>query len=388
MGRGEGSRWPFLALSAAHLAGCLHYFPLREIFSGEPILTSDYVVHFLEAARVGEYLREGSFLGYSTVWMAGFPDGFNSMVKNKPFCLAFAVTPPELQPLVFNLLVLLALFLFPPFIYAAARAFGHDRRQAAVAMALAMFAFYGSSLFRVFWRGGSVLFVAASGLALWVAALFWRLWGEGERSRRPIAALGLAALLWVHPAAAPVVMFGAGAAYGLTLRSRNLRLGELAIVLAVAVGANLPWIWPFLWHGGMRSSLYYPIYQGGLGALSLDFVRAPLHLGPQGAIETAVLAPLLAGAAAAAPALRDRRLVPLFAATAVLLAAVTYAGGQLRASATLQPYRYAIPLAGLLAIAAAPLVEVARAGPWPKAATILGLVLLSLLADRVRVARH
>ena len=85
---GEGSGWPFAVLAAAHLAGCLYYFPPREIFSGEPLLTGDYVLHFHEAVRAKSYLWHGSFLGYCTTWMAGFPDGFVGMIKNKPFVLA------------------------------------------------------------------------------------------------------------------------------------------------------------------------------------------------------------------------------------------------------------------------------------------------------------
>src|SRR5438874_782611 len=66
----DASRRPAGLLLGAHLAGCLWYFPPREICSGEPLLTSDYVFHYLEASRVAGYLWQGWFLGYCTTWAA------------------------------------------------------------------------------------------------------------------------------------------------------------------------------------------------------------------------------------------------------------------------------------------------------------------------------
>ena len=34
-------------LALVHLLGCLYYFPLREVASGEPAMTSDYAVQYL-----------------------------------------------------------------------------------------------------------------------------------------------------------------------------------------------------------------------------------------------------------------------------------------------------------------------------------------------------
>jgi hypothetical protein len=116
--------------------------------------------------------------------------------------------------------------------------------------------------------------------------------------------------------------------------------------------------------------------------LAFDFVRGPLHLGTGPRDETAVLAALVVAASAAALAIPWRWL-GIATTTAVALAIVSYAGGVFRPTAVLQPYRYVVPLAGLLAIAAAPLWNAARQRKW--AAVFLAMVVL-VTADRVRVA--
>jgi len=385
--RAAGDRlWPFVALAAAHLAGCLYYFPPREVFSGEPLLTGDYVLHFHEAVRARSYLRHGSFLGYCTTWMAGFPDGFVGMIKNKPFVLAVAAAPPRWQPLVFNLAVLLSLWAFPILVFAAARALGQSRSLAAVSMGLAMTAWYGSMLFRLFWRGGSVIFIVGCGVALWTAARLWSLWATSEspRSAGPVA-LGITAVLWIHPAAALVILFGGALTYAMTFRERGVRVGQVLVIGLVPVVLNLPWLLSYVPHSSLLGSFYYAIYQGGLDHLLFDFVRGPLALGSGPRDEVAVMGPLLVGAMAAGAATRNR---PdprwLLGALALPLAAVAYGGHALHPLAVLQPYRYAIPLAAVLAIAAAPMLHRVTRGPHPRAFAALALILLVLLANRVR----
>ncbi len=382
----EGSRLPFFLLAAVHLAGCLYYFPPREIFSGEPLLTSDYVLHFNEAVRARDYLRHGSFLGYSTTWMAGFPDGFAGMIKNKPFLLAVAATPPPWQPLAFNLAVLLSLWAVPALVYATARELGRDRRLAAVSMGLAIAAWYGSGLFRVFWRGGSVLFVVGCGLALWATARLWRVWMEPApgRSIHPVT-LGAAAVLWVHPAAALVTIVGGAIGYVATYRRQGLRPLPLLSVGLGVLALNLPWIYSYVRHRDLLGSLYYPIYQGGLANFVFDFVRGPLGLGRGPREEVAMLGPLVLGALAAGAARGDPPgLRQLLGGVAAALAVLAYAGHHLQAIATLQPYRFAIPLALVLAVAAAPLAGSVFRNDRSKARIALALAISLLLANRLR----
>src|SRR5205823_15077109 len=135
-------------------------------------------------------------------WAAGFTDGFLGMINSKPFSLALAISPSGAWPLVFNLLVLLVLWSFAPWVYAAARRFGREPGEAAVATGLALLAWYGSSLFRTFWRGGSVLFVSGSAFALWTLGCLYRLWGVARTTRTFWTTLAGAAMgPWVHPGA-------------------------------------------------------------------------------------------------------------------------------------------------------------------------------------------
>jgi hypothetical protein len=389
--RWRNSRLPFWLLAALHLAGSLYYFPPREILSGEPVLTGDYVQHYFESVRRADAIREGAVLTYCTTWSAGFVDGFIGLVSNKPFNAVVALLPKPWRALGFNLAVLIALWLYPPLVYLAARRFGHSRLPAALAMGLATACWYGSTMFRVFWRGGSVLFLVGTGVALWASAIVFQRWFSEPKDRPTLASavLAIAFVPWVHAGAAVIVAVIVFTAYVASLRSRGVRLAEVALLGAATVLVNLPWLWPWIEFGDLRRPLYHGLYVGGLDELFHDFVRGPLHLGQAPGKETAVLAPLLLLAVVAAPALRRRLgLLPTLVASSAIFLVLAYGGPPLgRGIGGLQPYRFVFPLAAILAI-------VATAGdPWRghvrRAARIavrcLTVVALLLLADRLRL---
>ena len=390
MGRIAG-RSAFWVLAGLHLAGCLHYFPLREVFSGEPVTTGDFVQHWLESVHRAEFLRDGSVLGYSTRWSAGHVEGFGGLVTNKVYNLVVAVLPEALRPVGFNLTVLLALWLFPPLVYAAARRFGHPPARAAIAMALAGACWYGSMLFRVFWRGGSPMFHVGAAAGVFAAALLYARWNDGEEPPplgRVIVAV--AVLPWIHAGAAIVFAIVVAFVWLATLRDRGLRVGEIATIGVATVVANLPWLWPFLRHRELQRSLYYGIYVGGPEHLLFDFVRGPLHLGTGPREETAILAPLLVLACLGIWKHRERsRLTLILAASAAVFAVLAYGGPVLGPGiGSLQPYRFVVPIAVLLSIAAAALpawLDDPRRQQRALAGS-LALVALLVVVDRVRVA--
>ncbi|MGH7803038.1 MAG: hypothetical protein ACREQJ_01720 [Candidatus Binatia bacterium] len=381
-------RAPFWLLAAAHLVGCLYYFPPREIFSGEPLLTGDYVQRYLEAARVAEYLHGGSFLGYSTRWSAGFVDGLTGLLNNKPLSLLLALVPTAFRPVAFNLAVLLALWLFPPLIHAASRRFGHTRSEAAVAMALSMACWYGSMLCRVFWRGGSVLFFVGTGAALWAGAVLFARWREeADGPRWPLLVFAVVLVPWVHAGAVLVFAVIGFLAYALTIR-RGIRAGELFLLATVSLVANAAWLWPFLRHRHLLRSMDFGIYPGGLSNFVFDFIRGPLHLGAGPREEAAILAPLAVLAALGLAKLESRgRLASLLALSAAAFAILAYGGSSIGMTAA-QPYRFAIPLSGILSIAAGGALgwrgelRLARR----IAVALAAAVALIVVADRVRIA--
>ncbi|MEA2627198.1 MAG: hypothetical protein QOD06_3243, partial [Candidatus Binatota bacterium] len=382
-----GSLWPCVVLAFLHLAGSLHHFPPREIFSGEPLLTSDYGQRFLEANRVADYLREsGSFVGYSTRWMAGFPDGLAGLINNKPYALVLAVVPRERRPLAFNLAVVASLASFPLLVFAAARAFGLDRHEAAASMLLSMCAWYGSGLHRLFWRGGSVLFAVGAGVALWAVALLDRR-SRGSGTAWPVA-VGIAAVGWIHPGALPVAALGGAAVYLVPRLSGRLGVGELALIGATVATLNAPWLWQYAIHSHLFGSLYYAIYQGGPDHLAFDLVTGPFHLAQGPRDEAAVLGPMLAIAIAGMRAARfEAPRQRVLAGFALALGVLAYGGFLVRPLATLQPYRFAIPLGGVLAIAGGQVVRALRV-ERRLAFGVVAAIALVLLADRVRIARH
>jgi hypothetical protein len=376
-----GSRWSLVVVALVHLAGCLYYFPPTDLLSGEPIFTGDYAFRFLDSEHMVPRLRAGASFGYSTRAAAGYPTGLAGWLNHKPFMLLLAAVPDASHPIVFNLAVLFALWAPPLLVYATARRFGLDRDTSSVAYGLFLFAWYGSTLFRFFWGGGSVLFVDAALLAMWAIALAHERWRTAGGV--PLLAATVAATVpWIHPLGSGVLMIGFAAVW-LFPASGQQRLADLVRLTVAVVLANAPWLFIALRQSHLRGELWYPVYLGGIENLVFDLVKGPFHLAAANE-EAAVLAPLLAAAITAGARLETsaRRLL-LF--TAVVSAIVAYFGTALGLR-LLQPYRFGIPLAAVLAILAAPLFADVLRGRGSPARFALAFVLLAVLADRVRVA--
>ena len=375
------SRVALCALALLHLGACLYYFPPRELFSGEPLLTGDYAYRFLDSEHTAERLRVGASYGYSTRSAAGYPTGLAGWFNHKPFMFLSAATPDAWHPVTFNVAVLFALWIPILLVYATGRRFGLDPAAASAASGLVLFAWYGSTLFRFFWGGGSVLFIDAVAVALWALGIIH------DRSTRGVrvptgAALAAAAVPWIHPLGCGVLAVGCAAWCFNSRADRPRRLVVVSILAAIVVAANAPWLWIVWRQSELRGALWYPVYLGGFQSLVFDLFKGPLHLASANE-ETAVLAPFvlaaIVGATRVEPSARR-----LLASTAAGLAVLAYFGTALGLR-FFQPYRFAIPLAIALAIlGASTFVDAMR---LRGGALRIGFVaaLLVVLADRVRI---
>jgi len=380
--RSTASRWPLLAVAAVHLAGILSYFPPSEMLSGEPLLTSDYAYRFIDSEHTASRLASGASYGYSTRAAAGYPTGLAGWFNHKPFILLFAVTPDAVHPLAFNLTVSLALWIPVLFVYATARRFGLDALASSVTAGLFLCAWYGSTLFRFFWGGGSVLFIDSAVIAFWAIAVVHEHW-SAVRAIPFRAVLAAAVVPWIHPLGCGVLAVGFVGWWLSAGTDRHRRFLAVSMIATVVVVANAPWLWIVWRQSPLRGALWYPVYLGGFQSLLFDLVKGPLHLGPAYE-EAAVLSPLLVAAIAATRDVEPsaRRVLSVAAAG---LAVASYFGSALGLR-FFQPYRFAIPLTVALSIMAAPaFVDLIRLrGSTLRFVLTIGLALV--LADRIRIA--
>ncbi len=314
----------------------------------------DYPVHFLEALNVRVHLeRAGALWGWSPEWMAGFPEGILGLVDNKLFFAVLALAPSGWEPAAFNLGVLLALFVTPLAAYAAARRAEAAAAEAAGAAFAAAVATFAVPICDAFWRGGVISFLFASALAPWPLVGLAVALDRGTLFR----ASGLTALLagafatFVHPGAA-VVMAPALAVVALTSNRRARAIAEL---VSVGLVLFVPMIPVFLAYPHIASAFLPPqpssFPSGGLARLVDDWLWSlggpqPEWGGAGALFGLVVLAAIgLRGSASRAA---TRALVVAASVSFVL----AYAGSWLGPVKYLQPYRFLVPFAFVLAVPA------------------------------------
>ena len=374
----------YALIAILHLAQCLCVFPPKEIFSGEPLFTVDYAMHFLDASYVAPRLCEGSFFGYSTRTGAGYATGVLGFLNNKPITFLLAASPARWHPVLFNLAILVALWLPPLLLCAAARRFGSSPGAVLVAGALFLCAWWRSRLALSLWNGGSVLFLDAAALALWLVAVVHERWSRGDPF--PLRAILASAVVpWIHPLGVPVAALGLASVW-VWSRHRVRRVLEIAGTAAVSVVSNVPWLLSLGDHSRLRGSFDYDLYLAGMPNVVHDFLLGPLRLAPPPGKELAVIGPLVAFVLIGFRHV-DRRTFRVLAPFAVTLAVLAYFGTALGLKGT-QPYRFAVPLAGVLAILAAPVVLATLRGRVSILLSVIVALLLLSILNRVRPCAH
>src|SRR5438874_1542716 len=82
-----------------------------------------------------------------------------------------------------------------------------------------------------------------------------------------------AAVPWMRPLGCGVLAMGFAALWLASTAGRGRRLLDLALLGAIVVASNLPWLWVAWRQSHLRGALWYPLYLGGLQSLVFDFVK-------------------------------------------------------------------------------------------------------------------
>ena len=313
----------------------------------------DYPMHFIEALNARVHLeRAGALWGWSPEWMAGFPEGLIGLVDNKLFFAILAAAPRGWEAAAFNLGVLVLLFTTPLAAWAAARRAETSSSEAVGAAFAATIATFAVPICDGFWRGGVVSFFFASALAPWPLVALAIALDRGTLFR----ASGLSALAagafasFVHPGAAVVMAPGLSLVALATLRRRRavfevLVVGLVLFVPMLPVFIAYPQIWPYFLPPQPSS---FP--DGGLARLIDDWLWSLWGPQPPWGGAGALLGLVALAAVGARGMVPSARLA--IAASAAAAFVLAYGGTPLGPPRYLQPYRFLVPLAFLLAVPA------------------------------------
>jgi hypothetical protein len=299
------------------------------------------------------------------------------------FCPLFAFAG---LPYAFKAYILLAHFLFPPVLYAAARLLGLRRSAALLALLLGLlFWHWGRPLLGHFRWAGMHSYVLASYLALLALALFVHGFETQGRSRRVCQALlvPLVAVAWqVHVLAALLLVPGFVAAYAAGFR-RLRRSDHLALlaVLALVLAANADWLLPALRFRHYKTASDYWFQLHGLRDIAFLYSR-----------ETSLLFSAIT-VLGVVGLVRWRRRRPLaavaFGASTLAWFLAAFFGSRWHVLANTEPGRYLLPFALAMTVPAGaallPLVERLQRRLGPALASAL-LVVVASLAPALAVA--
>ncbi len=337
------------ALLLLHLLITLYRLPPADLVTNPPLGVNDYTHHFYDAHAASELLEHfGQAWGYDPYFMAGYPAGTIFDIDNKfAEAVIFAASALGLsQPLVYNLLVLLAFILFPCVILLTARNLKLSPWASTLALALALAVWYLDRTATLMWRAGLFSFLTTTSLSALVVTLFYIYLENGTWRQWAVLAVITTLTLWIHPTSFIILCIPIAILYLLHVRrlpwKRHLALyGIILVVLAV----NAYWLTTFVRFMSLltRSSYYLP---GGLDVLSSDLkdllFASTEKPPPLMAVRWTVLALGLIGVWRWWRTKRDS-LTIAFAAAIVSLTLIAYFAIYLPQGNTFEPYRYIVP---------------------------------------------
>jgi len=367
------SRGPAVVLGlalAVQVFATFHQFPPREIVSPWPVFRGDFNQHFYYAHQSADFFRRtGRLWGYDTNFMAGVP-GPTIVDDNKLLALLFVALPFVREALVFKLFIVLSMLAPPLLVWLGARGLQASPGAAAAAAALATLYWVLDGFVGFFREIGLFPFNLASALLPAAAGLAHAFLRTGARkllvvmvSASPLVLVhylmplllapvfGVLLLVHCRRTRRALAFLGWGA---LLLAWVSLWLIPFFRTAAMKTPSGTFWVFPFTWLlrelFTEHENTFNTITWSSLVARNLIW-----FLGVWGIVRLA-----RGGGAGRAAAL---------AAGALVFLLMAYGGLWWSAIASLQPYRFVIPLTFLLAVPAgsalAALVREAAAAPAP-----------------------
>jgi hypothetical protein len=238
------------ATIASHVALCAYFAPLRVLFGKDPIMLSDYALHYYQVQRaVAAFRGWGKLWSWDPLALAGQPAGVAEDLTSKGtelFVIALRAMGVH-TGFAFNLFTALGFALLPAAAWAAARLFDFPRRTAVWVVALwVLLWFFDSFLHWSWWIGMITWSIAAYGGVVLLGLLH-----RAFESKRAIWYLPFAllapALALIHPFVALTLAVPGVALYLRAFRSLpRAHHAWFALGVLAAAATALVWIGPAL----------------------------------------------------------------------------------------------------------------------------------------------
>lgn len=359
----------WLAL-AVQVFATFQQFPVREIVSPWPVFRGDFNQHFYYAhAAAGFFRATGRLWGYDTSFMAGVP-GPTIVDDNKLLALLFVALPFAREALVFKLFIVLSMLAPPLLVWLGARGLQASAGAAAAAAALTSLYWVLDGFVGFFREIGLFPFNLASALLPAAAGLAHAYLRTGRRSLLALM-VATSPLILVHYLMPLLVAPVFGVLLVVHARRKRRVLAFLGWGALLLVWVSL-WLVPFVRTAAMKTA------SGTYWVFPAVQLLHELVLEHQHTFNTITWSSLVArnlvwflgvwGLVRLARGGAGRVAAALGTGAAVFLL-MAYGGTWSDALASLQPYRFVIPLTFLLVVPAGcaltGLIRDAAAAPAP-----------------------
>jgi hypothetical protein len=335
---------------AAHITLSVRLFPgVQSIVDPDaPVLMVDHTIHEYHGALGARFLREhGTTWGYDPFFMAGYPETPVWDSSSNLSILFQSLAGGRYSPAAYKLGLLVCMVLTVAMDPAGAWGAGLGGPEVAVAALLAWLAFW-TGFAAVLWRSGLFAFVVASGGLPLLIGLALRVDARPTAGRWAALTVAGALLVFAH-VTTPVLALGAMVGFASASACRHGRRWSAAMVASpvLALLANAFWLVPMWRFRGIRTPSFIFLRTDSAWYL-WDFFLRP---GPDSRLTLALV--ILGGAGLAlwwAEGARVR--AAAFGGAALMLLALFGFGSLWGVAVALEPLRFRVPLALVLAVPA------------------------------------